>query len=315
MCGCIYIAFDRDCQSIKASFKFSCVFPPKFSSHYKTFGLLLHLLAMAMSDDDDFQEIPFTQATQPRLKPSDFTRRPPKRQKADAAAAPDKENLAPSRKRGDCSEKEILKSKGSYLCNSIESRLLNARSGGDGDIARGFSEESEGSYLCNSVESRLLEPRSDGDGDGNGGFHEESDEDFEQLDVLIRLCSEGEEEPASDGFGFCEQRGSGSEGGALVQCPLCEIDISDLSDELRQVHTNGCLDRVETENVKLIDPLDRVETENVKLLDHFHSLICKVFQLSLFHSFRMHLKLSILILYIILFVSDISGIPVARVPK
>ena len=123
-----------------------------------------------MSDDDDFQEIPFTQATQPRLKPSDSTRRPPKRQKGAAAAAPDKENVAPSRKRGDCLEKEILKSKGSYLCNSIESRLLNARSGGDGDIARGFSEESGGSYLCNYVESRLLEPRSDGDGDGNGGF-------------------------------------------------------------------------------------------------------------------------------------------------
>ncbi|CBI20745.3 hypothetical protein VitviT2T_004525 [Vitis vinifera] len=202
-----------------------------------------------MSDDDDFQEIPLTQATQQPLKPSDSSRRPSKRPKAAATAAPGKENVPPSRKKRDCSEREELKSKGSYLCDSIESRLLNARSGGDGNITCGFSEESEGSYSCNSVESRLLKSRSGGDGDGNGGFCEESDEDFEQLDVLIRLCSEGEEEPDSDGFRFREQRGSGSEGRGLVRCPLCEIDISDLNDELRQVHTNGCLDRLEADNV------------------------------------------------------------------
>lgn len=211
-----------------------------------------------MSDDDDFQEIPLTQATQQPLKPSDSSRRPSKRPKAAATAAPGKENVPPSRKKRDCSEREELKSKGSYLCDSIESRLLNARSGGDGNITCGFSEESEGSYSCNSVESRLLKSRSGGDGDGNGGFCEESDEDFEQLDVLIRLCSEGEEEPDSDGFRFREQRGSGSEGRGLVRCPLCEIDISDLNDELRQVHTNGCL--------------DRLEADNVNLLDHFHPL-------------------------------------------
>lgn len=226
-----------------------------------------------MSDDDDFQEIPLTQPTQPCLKPSDSVPRPPKRQKAAAAAAPGKENAVPIRKNRIFSEIEVLKSKGSYSCNSIESRLLKARSGGDDNFTRGFSQESEGSYPCNSVESKSLKSRSEGDGNGNGGFHQESDEDFEQLDVLIRLCSEGDEEPACDGFGFCEQRGSGSEGGDLVRCPLCEIDISDLSDELRHVHTNECLDRVETENVKLLDCPDRVDSENVKLLDHFPSLI------------------------------------------
>lgn len=205
--------------------------------------------AIPMSDDDDFQEIPLTQPTQPPLKPSNSSIRPFKRPKA---ASPGKENALPSRKRRGCSEKEELKSKGSYLCKSIESRLLNARSVGDGNFNCGFIEESEGSNSCNSVDSRSLKSGHGGDGGGNGGFNEVLDEDFEQLDALIRLCSEGDKEPDSDGLGFGERQGNPSDGEGLVLCPLCEIDISNLSDELRQVHTNGCLDRVETEKVRLL---------------------------------------------------------------
>ncbi|KAK9273026.1 hypothetical protein L1049_017833 [Liquidambar formosana] len=109
------------------------------------------------------------------------------------------------------SDKKGLKLREGYLCNSIEAKLLNSRVGCDFSI-------------------------------GDGDFGEDTFDHFEpgtQLDVLLKLCSEE------------QQEGSGLEGDGSVCCPLCGIDISGLSEELRQVHTNDCLDKGDTLNVVL----------------------------------------------------------------
>lgn len=89
--------------------------------------------------------------------------------------------------------------------------------------------------MCNSIESKLVNPRVNwGLDSGNG---DSLVEDFAELDVLLKLNGMDEE-----GDGIVED-----ENGGLVQCPLCGIDISDLSHEERQVHTNGCLDKREVQ--------------------------------------------------------------------
>ncbi|KAF9616057.1 hypothetical protein IFM89_028523 [Coptis chinensis] len=88
--------------------------------------------------------------------------------------------------------------------------------------------ESKKGYVSNSIESRLLASRR--------GNSYNVNEDFEagtQLNDLIELCLErGDEFP--EGNGLVD---------GLVECPLCGIDISDMSEELRHVHTNECLDK------------------------------------------------------------------------
>ncbi|PON61631.1 Receptor-like tyrosine-protein kinase [Trema orientale] len=75
------------------------------------------------------------------------------------------------------------------------------------------------------------------------------DEDFEgELDVLLKLRSALEQ---GDGTNGSESSHHHSEGdgfvddgnGVFVECPLCGVDISDLSEERRQLHTNDCLDK------------------------------------------------------------------------
>ncbi|GAB2276374.1 hypothetical protein Dimus_011102 [Dionaea muscipula] len=87
----------------------------------------------------------------------------------------------------------------------------------------------------NAVESRLLASLAqvrncDGGSWGTDQDREvavDSEEIGTQLGDLIRLCSDG----GADGFSV------------VVECPLCGVDISDLSEELRQIHTNNCLDK------------------------------------------------------------------------
>lgn len=90
----------------------------------------------------------------------------------------------------------------------------------------------------NSIEARLLKSRGNcapsvciNDGvSGEVGLKDEC-----ELDLLLNLCSEGDElidEISVDDF---------SE--SLIRCPLCDVDISGLSDELRHAHTNECLDK------------------------------------------------------------------------
>lgn len=96
----------------------------------------------------------------------------------------------------------------------------------------------------------------------------ENEEEFEgctQLDVLIKLCDSGERVQDNEiiqdykgDFDFGEEYnnleeqeagepGNGKEVG-LICCPLCGKDISELQEDLRQVHMNECLDKEEAAN-------------------------------------------------------------------
>lgn len=98
-------------------------------------------------------------------------------------------------------------------------------------------------YCSNSSESELLQSQipCDFKGDGYGNF-----EIGTQLSELINLCMEDSTE------GHLNCRTSPIEKNACdskhldpenhVLCPLCGSDISDLSEERRQLHTNNCLD-------------------------------------------------------------------------
>lgn len=95
-----------------------------------------------------------------------------------------------------------------------------------------------------SIESRLLglarEQRGFTDEDE---IADETDGDFEsnsQLDLLIRLCSDANE----NGFHTCSLAAS-----TAVECPVCSLDISGLNEEARQLHTNACLDKSESPEV------------------------------------------------------------------
>lgn len=85
-------------------------------------------------------------------------------------------------------------------------------------------------YLRNSVESRLLRPRA-ADCSLSEESEEEEEEEDTELDVLLKLCEKNEVN--------CNKIDES------VRCPVCGIDISDLNEELRQVHTNNCLDKCE----------------------------------------------------------------------
>ncbi|XP_060208244.1 DNA cross-link repair protein PSO2/SNM1 isoform X2 [Lycium barbarum] len=96
-------------------------------------------------------------------------------------------------------------------------------------------EELKRGYLFKSIEARLL--------NSNGGFEERKEEESE-LDLLLKLCGE-EDQVDVDLHSQEECLGLDDECGRVC-CPLCGVDISDLSGEMRQVHTNECLDKEET---------------------------------------------------------------------
>ncbi|CAK9170578.1 unnamed protein product [Ilex paraguariensis] len=113
----------------------------------------------------------------------------------------------------------------------------------------------KGGYLSNSIESRLLKSRMNCSPSvcaSDECLEECKSEEFEpgtQLDLLLKLCSETDEKDDKSNIG-----GEYDPFDGLIYCPLCGVDISDLSDELRQVHTNECLDKEETpDNAKLPD--------------------------------------------------------------
>lgn len=204
----------------------------------------------AAADDDDFQ-IPLTQtATAP--KPS----KKPKRSKPIYRG---KENIPPNcfgskdstleQTQGfqssifeDCSLDSIP---ASFDCGTLDGGGLASSSASvDEEKENEKGLKSKGGYLCNSIESRLIKPRPDWDfGSGDG-----ESQDFEELDVLLKLCDRAEGGGSvgvngmEEGFGIVED-----ENGGLVLCPLCGADISDLSDEERQVHSNECLDEEEVQ--------------------------------------------------------------------
>ncbi|GAB2250737.1 hypothetical protein Droror1_Dr00016987 [Drosera rotundifolia] len=97
----------------------------------------------------------------------------------------------------------------------------------------GVSGGIEGRLLASLGEGRRAVVEEEEDVGGSEG------EDGE-LDALIRLCEGEDEDEDEDDAG----REDGREGSVavVVECPLCERDITEMSDESRQVHTNACLD-------------------------------------------------------------------------
>ncbi|XP_078180218.1 sterile alpha motif (SAM) domain-containing protein isoform X3 [Carex rostrata] len=63
-----------------------------------------------------------------------------------------------------------------------------------------------------------------------------------QLNELMNLCSELD---SQQDFNF-DKENDFLQGHGSVQCPLCGHDLSDLSEPLRQLHTNDCLDKGDT---------------------------------------------------------------------
>uniref|UniRef100_A0A0E0IKA7 SAM domain-containing protein n=1 Tax=Oryza nivara TaxID=4536 RepID=A0A0E0IKA7_ORYNI len=145
----------------------------------------------------------------------------------------------------DCKESQ----EGPGLCSLIsEERTVAA----EGDATFTFEERGntssgleacKGSHCLDPVEPKLMDSCATHALEGDGC------DDFEigtQLNELINLCMEDYTEgPLSNKVACLE--GNGMDCGSFnssceVQCPLCGSNISDLSEELRLVHTNSCLD-------------------------------------------------------------------------
>lgn len=76
------------------------------------------------------------------------------------------------------------------------------------------------------------------------------EEESTQLDVLLKLCNDPDEQGIDSersGLGFSEE----DKFGELISCPICGADISGVTDDMRQAHTNGCLDKMGDSNDEL----------------------------------------------------------------
>lgn len=104
-----------------------------------------------------------------------------------------------------------------------------------------------GSYHSRSIESRLLESKENCVSSSSGGRYGDS-ELGTQLNVLMDLCCEITDGNSNNVDFYCEENGS-DKGNGSVECPLCGTDISHLSEETRQIHTNDCLDKDGTAEV------------------------------------------------------------------
>lgn len=170
-------------------------------------------------DDDDFQDYP---SPSPRirpilpLKPSNLTAhrpsKPPKRRKP---ANLEKEN---------CIFDEADPDLGCGL-DSIEPTLDLLNDKRVSDCAR----------ADNVDESRNLEPIRE---DDEGNCREDASEGSSLLDVLLKLCADVDETGSDDA-------GDDLKCDVVISCPLCGADLSELSDDGRQTHTNECLDNLE----------------------------------------------------------------------
>ncbi|CAA0838560.1 sterile alpha motif (SAM) domain-containing protein [Striga hermonthica] len=107
--------------------------------------------------------------------------------------------------------------------------------------------------LCkSSVEPALLRPCGD---DGERNCNEEFPEENSELDVLLKLCADVDDQNDGDGTDL-EDKSVG-----LICCPVCGADISELSDDMRQVHTNECLDLVKDPSEVAANTDDRGENQ------------------------------------------------------
>ncbi|XP_047170039.1 uncharacterized protein LOC124838478 isoform X2 [Vigna umbellata] len=172
-------------------------------------------------DENDEFEIPLTQTAMAfhELDSVDKNQRPlkkPKR-KTTALRGSGKENVRPSE---GC---EILNCSLDFIpssldCISVCSVQHSEQDDSDSSSASLSELKQKGNYLHNSIESKLVVPRI---GELNAA---DADSDSE-LGLLMNLCDELEEVDSS------------------VRCPLCDVDLSNLTEEQRHLHTNNCLDK------------------------------------------------------------------------
>ncbi|KAI4379954.1 hypothetical protein MLD38_006190 [Melastoma candidum] len=151
---------------------------------------------------------------------------------------------------GECCSLDTIKS--SIDCSYVESGR---------DAAKGLDSIRDESrlgadkgYLRNSIEGRLMSRTRDWDGDEEDDF-----EVGEELDILAKLCEEdGECEEGNSYSRGEEETGEDGDDGVIV-CPVCGVDISDLEDGLRLLHTNDCLDKNEDQLGEILLPDDGYE--------------------------------------------------------
>ncbi|CAL9237070.1 unnamed protein product [Arabidopsis halleri] len=189
-------------------------------------------------DDDDFQIPPSSQLSIRRpLQPTNANNRRPPNKKPRLSRNPGKENVTPPPSPG----ADLLCSSSTPHCSldcipsSVDCSLGDF---GEDDQVLVDKEDKDDcikmnreGYLCNSMEARLLKSRIRLGLDC--GIHEDDEESNSELDVLIKLCSESEGNSGECSLGKDDS----------IHCPLCSMDISALSEEQRQVHSNTCLDK------------------------------------------------------------------------
>ncbi|GAV80704.1 SAM_1 domain-containing protein/DRMBL domain-containing protein/Lactamase_B_2 domain-containing protein [Cephalotus follicularis] len=179
-------------------------------------------------DDDDFQIPLLRQALRIINHPRPSKR--PNRSSSKSNSPPAKENVAPTIDQ--CYSLDFIKSS-LELDSSLITTTSNANDVFRVDENKGLWKK-HGGYLCNSIESRLMTGGANCGLDVNANI--ETGEEEEE---------EGEEERCrNDNLNSVSFR-ENNEGDDLVHCPLCGVDISDLTEESRHVHTNHCLDNAQ----------------------------------------------------------------------
>ncbi|KAL1532424.1 DNA cross-link repair protein SNM1-like [Salvia divinorum] len=192
---------------------------PTSKSKFKTISPSSSKFLNIVLDDDDFQEYPSpspsaalrTRSILP-LNPSNLTaRRPSKPPKRRKPANLEKEN---------CIFAEADPDLGCGL-DSIEPTLdfLNHKRVNDCTRADSLAESINLEQIREEEEENC---------------RKEASEESSRLDVLLKLCAEVDEQGSDDLK--CD---------VVISCPLCGTDLSELSDDGRQTHTNECLDNLE----------------------------------------------------------------------
>ena len=177
-------------------------------------------------DENDEFEIPLTQTATSfhALASIDDNQRPPKKPKRKTTAhrGSGKENVRPSEscEIENCSLDFIPST---IDCGSVCSVQRSEQEDSDSSSASLSELDQKGNYLRNSIESKLVVSTT-------GALNAADADSDSELGLLMNLCDELEEVDSS------------------VRCPLCDVDISNLTEEQRHLHTNNCLD--EGDNVR-----------------------------------------------------------------
>lgn len=214
------------------------------------------------SDDDDFQDpspslmsSKITLTQNPLKLSNGFARRPPKKLKLNQQIInAGKENnpivQGDNGVGGGEFELDLLDGGLDSIESTIDCEANGKFRGNEGKNEMGLEEKGKAECFFSNLKESGLE-KSKGESCG---------EEFEggtQLDLLLRLCEADEEVEGCEEVSnlcadadFCNEGEEEEEeiGDGLVCCPLCGNDITEFTDELRQVHTNECLDKEGTAN-------------------------------------------------------------------